>query len=66
MAAIEQWVATGRAPAQIPASHLTNGVVDRTRPLCPYGQVAKWSGSGSMDQREDFSCVADPSVPSRP
>lgn len=60
MAAIEQWVATGRAPAQIPASHLTNGVVDRARPLCPYGQVAKWGGSGSTDQAENFSCVAEP------
>ena len=34
VAAIEEWVRTGSAPAQIVASHRTSGTVDRTRPLC--------------------------------
>ena len=38
--ALEQWVEKGTKPAQIMASHMSNGVVDRTRPLCPYPQVA--------------------------
>ena len=59
MAAIEQWVATGTAPDQIVASHLTAGKVDRTRPLCPYGKMAKWKGTGSSDDAANFSCVAD-------
>ena len=59
MAALEQWVASGTAPAQIVASHLTNGRVDRTRPLCPYGSSAKWKGSGSTDDAANFSCVAN-------
>jgi feruloyl esterase len=54
--AMEQWIATGRAPAQIPASHLTNGVVDRTRPLCPYPQLATYTGLGSMDEAANFRC----------
>jgi feruloyl esterase len=58
MAAIESWVATGTAPARIDASHLTNGVVDRTRPLCPFGQVARWDGRGSTDVAGSFSCAA--------
>jgi len=58
MAAIEQWVATGTAPDSISASHATAGTVDRTRPLCPYGKVAKWKGSGSTDDAANFSCVA--------
>jgi feruloyl esterase len=58
MAAIEQWVATGTAPEIISASHATAGTVDRTRPLCPYGKVAKWKGSGSTDDAANFSCVA--------
>jgi feruloyl esterase len=59
MAAIESFVATGKAPAQIVASHLTSGKVDRTRPLCPFGQVAKWKGTGSTDDAANFACVAE-------
>jgi feruloyl esterase len=58
MKAIEDWVRTGSSPSRIEASHLTNGVVDRTRPLCPLGQVAKWNGSGSTDDAANFACVA--------
>jgi feruloyl esterase len=57
VAAMESWVASGRAPNQILASHLTEGKADRTRPLCPYGQVAKWKGTGSTDDAANFSCV---------
>ena len=32
----------------IVASHSTNGKVDRTRPLCPYPQVARYTGTGSI------------------
>jgi feruloyl esterase len=59
MAALEQWVESGRKPTRIVASHLTNGVVDRTRPLCPFGQVARWNGSGSTDDENNFACVAE-------
>jgi feruloyl esterase len=34
--ALEQWVERGQLPDRIVASHSTKGVVDRTRPLCPY------------------------------
>ena len=56
---LEQWVENAKTPTQIIASHLTNGQVDRTRPLCPFGQVAKWKGSGSTDDAANFSCVAE-------
>jgi feruloyl esterase len=56
--AIEEFVRTGIAPSRIDASHRTNGVVDRTRPLCPFGQVAQWKGTGSTDDGANFSCVA--------
>ena len=36
-----------------------NGTVDRTRPLCPFGEVARWNGSGSTDDEKNFSCVAE-------
>jgi len=57
MGAIESWVATGSAPEMIPASHLTAGRVDRTRPLCQFPKVAKWKGTGSTDEAANFSCV---------
>jgi feruloyl esterase len=56
VAAIEQWMAQGRAPEQIVASHAVDGKVDRTRPLCPYPQVAVYKGSGSINEASNFSC----------
>ena len=58
LAALEQWVEHGRAPDQIIASHATKGVVDRTRPLCPYPQVAAYKGTGSIDEAANFTCKA--------
>jgi len=56
MSALEQWVEQGSAPARIVASHAANGVVDRTRPLCPYPQAAVYTGSGSIDEAANFVC----------
>jgi feruloyl esterase len=62
MAAVEQWVQTGAAPTRIEASHVSNGTVGRTRPLCPYGQVARWNGKasgGGTDAAVSFACVVE-------
>jgi feruloyl esterase len=56
VAALEQWVEQKKAPEQIVASHVTNGTVDRTRPLCPYPRVATYKGTGSIDEAANFSC----------
>jgi feruloyl esterase len=53
-----EWVEQGKAPEKIVASHRTGGKVDRTRPLCPYPQVAKYKGSGSTDDAANFTCSA--------
>ena len=53
---IEQWVENGKPPAQIVAAHVSNGHVDRTRPLCPYPQTAEYKGSGSIDEAKNFAC----------
>ena len=58
MAAMEAWVAKGAAPDQIIAAHRTAGNVDRTRPLCPYGKVATYNGSGSTEEAANFTCKA--------
>jgi Tannase and feruloyl esterase len=55
---LERWVEQGKAPDVLIASHMMDGKVDRTRPLCPYPQVAKYRGTGSIDDAASFVCVA--------
>jgi feruloyl esterase len=59
---LDRWVEDGKAPDSIIASHVTSGKVDRTRPLCPYPQIAQYKGSGSIDDAANFVCKA-PSGP---
>ncbi len=54
---MEQWVEQGKAPESVVATHRTGGRVDRTRPWCPYPQVAEYKGSGSTDDAANFVCV---------
>lgn len=56
MAALEEWVERGKAPDRIVASRSERGTVVRTRPLCPYPQVARYSGRGSLDDAGSFEC----------
>ena len=58
---LENWVENGTAPGPIIATKLKTGspaTVVRTRPLCPYPEVARYAGSGSTDEAANFSCVA--------
>jgi feruloyl esterase len=59
LAALDKWVGEGAEPQKIVASHSTDGAVDRTRPLCPYPQVARWTGTGSTDDAANFVCAAE-------
>jgi feruloyl esterase len=63
VAAIEQWTVDGTAPAQLMASRVVDGRIDRTRPLCAFGTVAKWNGVGSTDEAGSFECVQQADVP---
>ena len=65
VSALDKWVAQGSAPEKIIASHSTNDAVDRTRPLCPYPQVARWKGSLSSDDAANFTCVSPSPRPAR-
>jgi feruloyl esterase len=59
--ALERWVERGVAPSRIIATKYkvdnapASGVI-RTRPLCPYPQVAVYNGSGSTDEAANFTC----------
>ena len=60
-AALERWVEEGTAPGPIIAAKYKTGMdnssgVVRTRPLCPYPEVAQWKGSGSTDEAANFAC----------
>jgi len=63
------WVEQGTVPGAVTATARGTGnaggvnadvpagwAVNRTRPLCPYPQVARYKGSGSLDDAASFSC----------
>jgi feruloyl esterase len=60
LAALERWVENGAAPDRIIATKL--GSTPRTRPLCPYPQVARYKGTGSTDDAANFECAATPTA----
>lgn len=53
-----EWVEKGTAPNSIIGSRVVDDKIARTRPLCPYPQVAKYKGSGSIDDASSFACSA--------
>lgn len=52
-----KWAESGTAPDRIEASRVVSGKVVRTRPLCAYPQVARYKGSGSIDEAGNFACA---------
>jgi feruloyl esterase len=59
--ALDRWVDQGVAPERIVATKFQAGAnpesgVVRTRPLCPYPQVARYVGSGNVDDAANFKC----------
>jgi feruloyl esterase len=53
---LERWIEHGQPPDRMVASHFTEGIVDRTRPLCAYPQTAHYKGSGDINDAENFVC----------
>jgi hypothetical protein len=69
LGAMEQWAERGHAPGALPAAHPAQltplpGAPAAppgkafTRPLCPYPQVARYSGSGDSSDAASFVCAA--------
>ena len=60
VAALAAWVEHGQAPAEIIATHQTSGRVDRSRPLCPYPEQARYQGAGVLNEASSYACAAGP------
>lgn len=62
-----EWVEKGTAPMSIMAGRDLDGKIVRTRPLCPHPQVARYKGSGGIDEAANFACanpdVREPATP---
>jgi feruloyl esterase len=60
LTALEDWVEKGKAPDRLigtrAVNYLSGWTRKRTRPVCPYPKVAKYKGSGSTDDAENFVC----------
>jgi feruloyl esterase len=57
LASLVSWVEQGKAPESIVAQAAgTTPWPGRTRPLCPFPKVARYQGSGSIEQAANFSC----------
>ncbi|MYE22474.1 MAG: tannase/feruloyl esterase family alpha/beta hydrolase, partial [Gammaproteobacteria bacterium] len=55
--AIRAWVEEGKAPERLVSLQLDeSGRVSRTRPICPYPQVASYRGKGDPDDEASFAC----------
>jgi feruloyl esterase len=55
--AVIDWVEKNKPPDSLLATKVVNGQAVRTRPLCPYPQVARYKGQGSIDDAANFRCV---------
>ena len=65
--AIDAWVTKNQAPTAMIGSHLDdNKKVDRTRPLCPYPEEAKYNGKGDINDAKSFVCRAPGKLPTGP
>jgi len=59
--ALDQWVEKGVAPSKLLVTKFKEDDprqgVARTRPVCPYPQMATYKGSGSVDEASNFVCA---------
>ncbi len=54
---MDTWVDQGIVPERVIASKVSEGRVVRTRSLCAVPHVARYDGSGDMDDANSFACV---------
>ena len=57
-----EWVEKATVPSAIAAERHVDGKADRSRPLCPYPQAARYKGTGSTDDAANFACLSSDSL----
>ena len=66
ISALERWRESNEPPSHLTAVHVTtgslisNGVVNTIRLVCPFPQIAVYSGTGSTKDATNFSCKLPP------
>jgi len=58
------WAESGKTPARLVASKVDAGAVTRTRPVYPYPTVARYDGSGSINDAANFVPYTPRTTPS--
>lgn len=57
IAVLERWREQNEPPKSITAARVNqSGVIDMTRPLCPYPQQAVYKGTGSTNDAANYTC----------
>jgi feruloyl esterase len=68
--ALVDWVENGKEPGVLIGTRAANTdpywPAARTRPICPYPEVARYSGTGSIDEAENFTCIPPVEVRIKP
>jgi feruloyl esterase len=61
LAAVRAWVETGKAPTRLIAKKISFSgeppAPPMSRPLCPYPQIADWTGKGPRNEASNFICA---------
>jgi hypothetical protein len=59
LGAVVNWVQRGKAPTSLlgTLANPVTGAVIRSRPLCMYPLVARYTGHGSTNKARNFTCV---------
>jgi feruloyl esterase len=65
LSALDRWAEQGIAPERVIAAHRTDGVVDRTIPVCAYPLTASWDGKSNRKDASSFRCVDPHKVTSK-
>lgn len=54
--ALDRWVTEGTPPEKLIGTRIVSGAADRTRPLWPFPQVARYDGTGDINDAANFFC----------
>ena len=55
LTAIDNWVTKNQAPAYLPAKG-GQAFPEKSQPICPFPQVAKYNGKGDANNINSFHC----------